>query len=359
MESPPYAEWEEPLSILAHGPGTTLLLGGTDVGKTTFVRLLVNRLVENKQRIAVIDADVGQSEIGPPACVGLAFAASPILALSDLSPHSLGFVGNTTPHGHALEYLTAVQRLAALADAEGNLIVDTPGYIHGAGGRRLHQATFDMLSPRHVVALQRGEELQHIIAPFRRRSECRVHTPAIPAVIGKKPPAYRAQRRVMRFASYFDHAKSHTYSFDDVAFVGTWMGGGTPLPAHVLEFVRQTLGKYARVYYGELSDRHLGLMTDRPLPPHLTALGVIQRELKTQALSVTVAPRLKHLLIGLESANGRMLGLGVLEALDFRRRTLGIVSPVRAPAAACILRFGLLRVQPDGTEVGTLKHNDL
>ena len=42
----PYAEWEETLNALATEAGVTMLLGGTDVGKTTFARLLVNRLLE-------------------------------------------------------------------------------------------------------------------------------------------------------------------------------------------------------------------------------------------------------------------------------------------------------------------------
>lgn len=360
----PYPEWEETLSTLADSPQTILLLGGTDVGKTTFARLLANRLTEAGQRIGVLDADIGQSEIGPPACVGLAYARNPVLALSDLTPHALAFVGSTSPQGHALEYLTATHRLFTQFTTENAknpvpLIIDTPGYVHGASARRLHQSTLDMMSPQTVVALQRNGELEPILAPFRRRADCRIHALSLPAIIGKKPPAYRAQRRVMRFASYFQNANSAAYDFDAVAFMGTWMGSGTPLPAHLLAFVRQALASHARVYYAEICEKHLGLMVNQPLPTHLAALSVVHREFKTHALSVTVAPRLQHLLVGLESGNGRLLGLGILEALDFRRRTLGIVTPVRAPAAACILRFGSLRVKSDGTEVGSLKPGEL
>ena len=55
-------------------------LGGMDVGKTTFTRRLVNRLTTQGQRAAIVDGDLGQSEIGPPACVGMAFADAPLLA---------------------------------------------------------------------------------------------------------------------------------------------------------------------------------------------------------------------------------------------------------------------------------------
>ncbi|HZO90731.1 MAG TPA: Clp1/GlmU family protein [Chthonomonadaceae bacterium] len=386
----PYAVWEATLAEVAATGGTALLLGATDVGKTTFTRLLVNHAAQAGRRVALLDADLGQSEIGPPTCVGLAFVEAPVAALSGLPPHALAFVGSTSPSGHLVEYLAAIGRLAAMAHAEFRvpgpeaegcppvstascppppdqaapqsarplMLIDTSGYVHGAA-RSLYQAVFDLLVPAHVVALQRHGELEPILVPMRRREGCRIHTPPIPAVIQKKPPRLRAQRRAMRFAAYFQDAQPHTYSFDEVAFLGTWMGSGKPIAAHLLKFLNQTLGPQVRVYYAEMAGRQLGLMVSQPIPPHAPGLGLAQEQLKAQAVSITVAPRLKHLLLGLEGASGKLLGLGLLEALDFRRRTLGIVTPLRAPGAARVLRFGSLRVAPDGTEIGTLKPGEL
>lgn len=350
----PYAVWEETLTALTTSEGGILLLGGTDMGKTTFARLLVNRLTEAGQSVAVLDADLGQSEIGPPACVGLAFAECPALALSDLPPQALAFVGSSSPPGALLEHVAATRRLADLIGPR-RLVVDTGGYIHGPNARRLHLTTFDLLSPAHVVGLQRANELEPFLAPIRRREGCRIHTPPIPAVISRKSPKFRAQRRAMRFAATFQDAKLTTYSLDDVALIGPWLGGGVPVAANLLKFLNLALAPHARVYYAEMCDRHLGLMVSHPVAPTFPGLGLAQQELRAQSVSLTVAPRLKHLLLGLEGGNGRLLGLGLLEALDFRRRTLGVLTPVRAPAAARILRFGLLRIAPDGTEVGSLK----
>ncbi len=357
----PYAEWEPTLAAVAESGGVALLLGATDVGKTTFARLLLNRVTQSGRRVALVDADLGQSEVGPPTCVGLAFAEQPVLALSDLAPHALAFVGSISPPGHLLEYVAGIRRLADLGSAgqPALLLADTSGYLHGSAALRLYQALFDLLAPNHVVGLQRHSELEPILAPMRRREGCRLYTPAIPTVIRKKPPGFRAQRRAMRFSSAFQDARTHTYSFEEVTFVGTWMGTGTPVAAHILKFLNQTIGPRVRVYYAEMSGSHLGLMVSQPLSHAAPGLGVVQEQLKAQAVSITVAPRLKHLLLGLEGANGKLLGLGLLEALDFRRRTLGVVTPVRATAADCLLHFGSLRVTPDGSEVGSLKPGEL
>lgn len=350
----PYADWEATLAAIASDTGPTLLFGETDTGKTTFTRLLVNCIVQSGERAAVIDADLGQSEIGPPACVGLAFAEAPTPSLSELLPHALAFVGSTSPPGHFLELATAVRRLTDLAGTQ-KLIVDTGGYLRGAGARHLLQHLFELVSPTHVVVLQRGDEAEGLLRPLRSREMCTFHTLPVPAAIARKPQAFRAQRRMMRFAAYFSSASPQTFSLDAVALTGTWFGNGRPLAAHLLRFVNQTLGSAFKVYHAEVSDRHLGLMVNRPIPHESQALGIVQAELKMHAISTVVAPQLKHLLVGLESASGKLLGLGLLVAIDFRRRTLGIHTPARAPGAVRLIRPGVLRVMPDGQELGPLR----
>ena len=299
-----YADWEPTLAEIAAAdpqrPLRVLLLGGTDVGKTTFTRLLVNRLAaQGRGRVGIVDADLGQSEIGPPACVGMAFTDAPVAALSDLTPHALAFVGSTSPPNHLLEHVSGVRRLADLV-APHPLVVDTSGFLHGASARRLDQIEFDLLQPTHVVGLQREGELESILAPMRKRDSCSLHLPPIPAVIGKKPSSFRVQRRTMRFAAYFDGAASHTYELQQVALIGTWLNGGTPVAAHLLRFLNQSLGAEVRVFHAEMSGRHLGIMVNRALAPDAPGIGMVQQQLRAQSVSITIAPRLKHLLLGLE-----------------------------------------------------------
>jgi polynucleotide 5'-kinase involved in rRNA processing len=49
--------------------GTLLLLGAADTGKTTLMSALAERLAQ-RQPVALVDADTGQSHIGPPTTVG-------------------------------------------------------------------------------------------------------------------------------------------------------------------------------------------------------------------------------------------------------------------------------------------------
>ncbi len=357
-ETEDYREWEPVLAEIAGAGGTTIVIGGADAGKTTFTRLLITRAVATGRRVALLDADPGQSEIGPPSCAGLAFLDAPDAGMSGVAPHALAFIGSTSPAGRLPEHITAVRRLADLA-GDRMLVADTCGYIHGPGARRLIQSEFQLLAPEHVVALQRGDELGEILSPMRRRAHCRIHAPAIPAVIARKPPGLRARRREMRFAAYFQDARMAHYSFEEVAFTGTWLGGGVPVAAHILRFLNETLGAPVRIFHAETCGRHLGLMANRPVASNSPEMSIILGQLKAREVSVTVAPRLKHLLVGMEASNGKLLGLGILAKLDFRRGMAGLLTPVRTPDAACILHLGIHRVAPDGSDAGALKPGDL
>jgi polynucleotide 5'-hydroxyl-kinase GRC3/NOL9 len=306
----------------------------------------------------VLDTDVGQSEIGPPGCVGLAFADSPVVALSDLAPVALGFVGSITPHGHLLQHTVAVRRLADLTDGR-LLIIDTSGYVEPVGARALNQAEFDLVNPKHIVALQRAGELEGVLATIRRRTDCMVHTPPVPDFIAHKPTAFRRQRRALRFAAYFTDARIHRYALDEVAVAGTWLGSGKTVAPHLLKFLNQAVPPDVRVYHAEMMEKQLGMMVSADVAHDSPYLAMIHEQLKPSHIAITVAPRLRHLMVGLESGTGRLLGIGLLEELDFRRRDVGILTPSRAPAAASILRFGSLRLRPDGTEIGVLQPSDL
>ncbi|RLE68608.1 MAG: hypothetical protein DRJ43_05280, partial [Thermoprotei archaeon] len=57
-------EWEDLVSRIKPGD-VIMLLGGVDVGKSGLFAFLANKLVSAGMRVGLIDADVGQSDIGP------------------------------------------------------------------------------------------------------------------------------------------------------------------------------------------------------------------------------------------------------------------------------------------------------
>jgi len=358
MDIRDYPEWEEPAARLVEAGGSILLIGATDTGKTTFCTLLTNAALAAGRRVAVVDGDVGQSEIGPPGCVGMGLPEKPIRALLDIPTSALAFVGAVSPQGHLLEHATAVRAMtdAARAAQPDLLLIDTTGLLRGPAARRLKHAKFSLLAPDYVVALQRDRECEPALTPLKYAERAQVLRLPVPAVIAAKPPALRAQRRAGRFARYFLEAELRLYNFDDVAMTGTWMNAAPSVAPHLLRFASNALG--VRVYHAEQCDRHLGLVTNA-LPAGDQGIGLVQEQFRAQAITITPAGRLRHLLVGLADGNDKLLGLGLIEAIDFRRRQIGLLTPIRAPAAVRLLHFGILRVRPDGAEVGTIRAGDV
>ena len=107
--------------------GTLLLLGAADTGKTTLMDALVQRLARSRP-VALVDADVGQSHIGPPTTVGWSVRdregspAAPgwekITPEGERATGGLAFVGDVTPVGHLLQ-LTAALALCVEQCATG------------------------------------------------------------------------------------------------------------------------------------------------------------------------------------------------------------------------------------------------
>ena len=103
--------------------GICLILGGVDTGKTTLASVLAEQLAQDKP-ISIIDADIGQSHIGPPTTVGWAVVDKPQVDFSKISPLGISFVGDITPVGHLLQLtvaiVQAVRQVSGVAELDHN-----------------------------------------------------------------------------------------------------------------------------------------------------------------------------------------------------------------------------------------------
>ncbi len=193
-----------------------IVLGPVDSGKTTLCRYLGRELAKS-HRTAAIDCDPGQSVLGPPAALGLAWEPWDGKRVS-----ALRFVGSTTPSGHLLQTLTGVKRLVDQASEDGaqRIVLDSSGYGSTGALREFHYQTLDLLEPDYLVALQQADELEPLLGSFARRVDLEVcRLPISQAVVGRDPTERRAYRH-RKFRQYFEGAAVRTLSLDGVGFHG-------------------------------------------------------------------------------------------------------------------------------------------
>jgi polynucleotide 5'-hydroxyl-kinase GRC3/NOL9 len=278
-----------------------LVLGESDTGKTSLVTYLASALHRAGRSVAVVDADVGQSEIGPPTTVGLGVPRGPLERLADAEVRGLAFVGATSPAAHLRMTVAATGRMAERARRLGveHVLVDTSGLVQGVIGRLLKRDKIDRVAPDVVVCLQRDGECEHILDTGGAGSRPVLRLAAGPDVSPRSPLA-RRRRREAAFAAYFAGARRVDVDLGRL-LCGESRGPGEPLPD------------------------------------------------------------LEAVVVGLEAAAGETLGLGVVRTVDPARRVLVVETPVPADAVAAVrpsgVRLRLLVAPEEGlppicTEIG-------
>jgi polynucleotide 5'-hydroxyl-kinase GRC3/NOL9 len=262
---------------------TVLLVGGLDTGKTSLSRNVLTAAVEAGRPAALLDADVGQKTVGPPATVTLKMVRS----AADLEPGSLAvadeisFVGSTSAQGHLLPVVAGVARLHRRAKDEGAdlVVVDTSGLVSGITGQVLKYHKVELLEPDLVIGLQRGEELLPLLGVIQRFFPTQVvplgvHPDVVPTTVDR-----RADNRERAMRAYFS-GELHRFRVKPTVF----------MPA---------------------------------LPPLFDV------------------PKLHRMLVGLSNGAGAYTGLGYLEYTE-DEEVLRLISPVAAGPKA--LRLGSVRL---------------
>lgn len=291
-------------SAILASPGVVMMLGAVDVGKTTTATHLAASAIRAGFAAAVVDADTGQSDLGPPAAVGWGPVRTPVRRMDAIPLAGLWFVGDTTPQWVYRYLLEGTLALTGRAQRQGAeiVVVDTTGWIEGAGAAAKVRKIRRLL-PRHLVAIQRDDEVEPIL----------VHVPPDTIVHRLRPaPAVRhrsaAERRVVRgrrFAGYFAGAAELVLDLADV----------TP--------------QRPAVYRG------------RSIPP-------------SRVLTDVPPEALRHLLVGLADRRGTIMAMGTIVEADPVGRRLAVAAP-RVPACAVrFVQWGVLRVTTAGREAGRL-----
>ncbi len=147
-------------------PGLVMVIGATDVGKSTLVGHLAKRWAEAGHAVARLDGDPGQARLGPPTTMTLE------LRNSGKARRLRVFVGDVTPAGHMLPLVLGATRLVQAAqEAEAETILyDTTGLIDPRqGGAHLKWSKVDLLRPSALITLEKDRELEFILTPLRQR----------------------------------------------------------------------------------------------------------------------------------------------------------------------------------------------
>lgn len=196
--------------------GTCLILGTADSGKTTLAEALTNCAVANGQ-VGIIDADIGQSHIGPPTTVGWAIVDKSIADFGQLSAGGISFVGDITPTGHLLQLTAAIsQSVRAISMVANWIIIDTPGFIKGPAAEALWWTVQRLVQPELILAVRVEDELSDILSGLEG-PDFNCELVDCPSQINAKSPQNRQSYRQRFFDEYFRNSHVYNISLSNIA----------------------------------------------------------------------------------------------------------------------------------------------
>lgn len=341
--------WQETIDRVIEARGVCMVVGPVDSGKTTFCGILADRAVKTGIRVAIVDADSGQSDIGPPTCVGMAIVRRPeqLAAMESIPADALAFVGTTTPGGHLLQLAAAAADMTGRARSAGAelVIVDTTGLVNGGIGRALKAAKVDLLRPRHLVGIQKKDEVEHVLLPYRKRDEPRLYRVRPSRHVRPRDRDERKAKRERQFAAYFADAAAYEFAWDQVGLEQTAWLTGDPVPGHIAAYVEELL-EAEPLYVERIETGVFAIVRGLKRAGHRDIKG---EETDVRAVDVSL---LENLLVGLIDATGGTLAMGILTGVDFKRRRFVIRAPIAEVDTVRGLRLGSMRVSPEGVELG-------
>ena len=345
--SPIPSSWRDVAEELISKPGPTkvMVLGGVDVGKTSFCTYLTNMAIKAGRSVGIIDADVGQSDVGPPCTIGFARAEKPILDLSELRAEHAFFLGDKTPSYMVDRALMGLRKMVRASEEAGVdfLIVNTDGWISGQGAAEYKEAMASIVEPDAILALQRGNELEHIL---RTLEGWDIKVLEVSPFVKERDREVRRELRAQGYRRYLEGAKVISVQLDWVGVEGRLPGSGLRPSRERLALIKSILG--AEPLLCEENQEKLTLVFEEEPPPqeHISRLeGYLGKKVE-----VFLKGEEKDLLIGLYDREGRFLGIGTVVCLDYRKRALRVFTPVEEDAVAKIC-VGKIRVDKDGNEL--------
>ena len=327
-------------------PVTVMVVGGMDSGKTSFCTFLVNEAVMNKLRTSVIDADLGQSDVGPPSTVGFNFVNEPVKDLFDIDAQDAVFVGSTSPSG-AINKISEglIQLKDRVMEAGADfLVINTDGWVEGEEAAEYKVRLVEKVGANAVVGMQRSNELTPILGSLHGVKVLVIDSPQL------IQPRSRKKRKLLRelsYKKYLKGAKTQSFSLSWIKAECSIFGAGGQLPRKRLETLVNLLG--TRPVYTEETVVAFFVVLPKSKAVTEEQIKAVEEYFGKKVKLIWEGDE-EGLLVGLEDEEDQFLGVGILDGVDYKRRTLKIYTPVSEKVSK--MCFGQIKLDKNCREIG-------
>ena len=324
---------------------TVMVIGNVDSGKTSFCTYLANKALEKELKVAVIDADLGQSDVGPPSTIGYSRIKTPIKDLFEVEAENAYFLGLTSPSGVKKEIIEKLSSMknTALKNNVDFLIINTDGWIDGEEAVAYKIMLVEKTAPDIVVGIQHENELSTILSALKGKEVLSVTSPS---VIHARDKEKRKILRELSYKKYLKNAKIQSFPLNWTNVEGAFFRAQN----HSVESsrkMRMLLG--ADFAYFEETQSNVLLVLKKGVWIDENIIKEIEGEYGKNIKIVREGDE-EGLLVAFQDVNRRFLGIGVLRGIDYKRRVMKVYTPVYKNVETILV--GQIKLDEKGREIG-------
>lgn len=336
-----HSVWREAGERIAREGGIAMVVGAVDVGKSTFCAAVAYHALQLGKKVAVVDADIGQSDIGPPGTIGMGFAHPDMNELSDIPLSALYFVGDISPQGHFLDMVVGTQKMVQKALSMGAelVLVDTTGLVSGLPARKLKSFKIEAIRPTHLVALQRGGEVEHILRGWEKTSWLNIYRLPPSPLATLRSFEERKANRERKILSHFANPSLFILSLEQVAFKNSPIFSAPPLHPSLIAILEEKWG--GKLFWGEGDKWGIVLVGEGGQGERSTF--TLERMLGRR-VNIINRDELLNRYVGLMNSEGEYLEVGIIKDIDFSERKLHLLTPLKDGDKISTIVFGSLKI---------------
>jgi len=349
---------EEPLDswiskvdeLLDSGCKSFIVVGPVDAGKTSIAALIANRVVYRGAKVAIVDADVGQADIGPPACVSSATVDRYVFWLRELYAEKLRFIGSIVPQRFEKRIVGAVVDLVWEHRKEGidYVVVDTDGWISGSTALEYKAEMARYADIDAAICVGCEGILVDMFKSYFSALRCGAHLLASPKVKRTRDRDVRRLLRSEAYKRYLGQLYERVVELKVTPVLGTCLFSGRLLRADELKELTTVLGVRV-VAASETSD----------------AINIIVEQYpRQQAIDELIAKKAKHVyvhvvgdevnvLAGIIGPSGKEEAIGIVKEIDYTNMKMKIVTPYQGEIRGVML--GVIKLSDDMVESGRVQ----
>lgn len=306
-------------------PFTVMVIGPVDSGKTSFCTFLINKLLIKRQKVAILDGDLGQSDVGPPCTVSYTFVTKPIIDLFDLKARNAFFVGSTSPSrviNKVIEGL-ALLKQEILSNNPDYVIINTDGWVKGEDAVNYKVQLIEKFNPDIIFFIQQKDELASLLNATEKFRKVMVHSPS---VIKQRSKEKRRRLRELAYIKYLRNAKVRSIPLSWVKIEDELIGlGWNRGNIRQAKKIHELLGMIP-LHLAEMEDRICIVIGKRRWinPENIKKV----EEITGKKVVVVHKGEEEGLLMALYDSERKFLGMGSLRELDYRRKIMKLYTPV-------------------------------